>query len=678
MTNPLLDLTGKLPDYPSVKPEHITPALDILLSDAAAAVSAAENTANPGWASFVEPLDAELEKLGLAWGVVAHLESVVNSPELREVYNANIARISNFYTELGQNERLYAQYKLIAASAEYATYNAAKKTIIEDTLRDFRLSGAELPEADKQRFAEIAEALSELTVKFGQNVMDATDEWAKYIEDEAELAGLPQDWLSAAKEAAEADGKTGYKITLKQPSQGPVMQFCSNRALRETVYHANTTRAAEFGPAERDNGPLITRIHALRTEAAKLLGFNNFGEESLATKMADTPAEVAAFLRNLGHGAKDFAAKDRSELKEFAQKELGLDSLAVWDYGYAAEKLSEAKYAFSAQEVKAYFTEPTVLSGLFKVIETLYSLRFVKAEAPVWHPDVNYYALQNMDGSAVGGLSLDLYARTGKQGGAWMNDVLSRHRKGEALQNPVALVVCNFSRGVDGKPALLTHDDVITLFHEFGHALHHLLTEVDESGVSGINGVEWDAVELPSQFMENFCWEWQVLPDLTHHVDTGAPLPRELFNKMLAAKNFMSGSAMVRQVLLSLFDMELHGETGLIDAAAQNSALVAEFETPVAPDYNRWYNTFSHIFAGGYAAGYYSYKWAEVLSADAYSAFEEAAAAGKSVLDPETGARFRKEILAMGGSRPAIDSFTAFRGRKPEVAALLRHNGLSV
>jgi oligopeptidase A len=677
MSNPLLDLTGKLPDYPSVKPTHINPALDTLLASSAAAVTAAEQAQNPSWESFVEPLDEALNKLGLAWGVVAHLESVVTTPELRDVYNANIARISNFYTELGQNERLYAQYKLIAASAEFATYNSAKKTIIEDTLRDFRLSGAELPEAQKQRFAEISEELSELTVKFGQNVMDATDEWALYIEDLAELDGLPQDWLSAAKSAAEADDKTGYKVTLKQPSQSPVMQFCSNRSLREKVYHANVTRAAEFGPAERDNGPLISRIHALRSEAAQLLGFNNYGEESLATKMADTPAQVAEFLRNLGHGAKPFAAQDRAELKAFAKEHLGLDTLAVWDYGYAAEKLSEAKYAFSAQEVKAYFTEDAVLAGLFKVIETLYSLRFIKAEAPVWHPDVNYYALQNMDGSAVGGLYLDLYARTGKQGGAWMNDVLSRSRKGASQQNPVALVVCNFARGVDGKPALLTHDDVITLFHEFGHAQHHLLTEVDESGVSGINGVEWDAVELPSQFMENFCWEWQVLPHLTRHVDSGEPLPRALFDKMLAAKNFMSGSGMVRQVLLSLFDMGLHANADVIDAAAHNAALVAEFETPVAPDYNRWYNTFSHIFAGGYAAGYYSYKWAEVLSADAYSAFEEAAAAGKSILDPATGARFRKEVLAMGGSRPAIDSFTAFRGRKPEVAALLRHNGLN-
>ncbi|AZN35381.1 M3 family metallopeptidase [Iodobacter ciconiae] len=677
MTNPLLNLSGKLPDYPGVKPEHINPALDTLLASSAAAVSAAEKVNNPTWANFVEPLDAALEKLGLAWGVIAHLESVVTTPELREVYNANIARISNFYTELGQNELLYAQYKLIAASSQFASYNAARKTIIEDTLRDFRLSGAELPQAQKQRFAEIAEELSELTVKFGQNVMDATDEWSLYIEDITELGGLPQDWLSAAKSAATTDGKSGYKVTLKQPSQGPVMQFCGNRKLRETVYHANATRASEFGPAERDNGPLIKRIHALRLEAAQLLGFNNYGEESLATKMADTPAEVAAFLRNLGHGAKPFAAKDRTELKAFAKEHLGLDELAVWDYGFAAEKLSEAKYAFSAQEVKAYFTEPTVLSGLFKVIESLYSLRFVKASAPVWHPDVNYYALQNLDGSAVGGLYLDLYARTGKQGGAWMNDVLSRNRKGDDLQNPVALVVCNFSAGVDGKPALLTHDDVITLFHEFGHALHHLLTEVDESGVSGINGVEWDAVELPSQFMENFCWEWQVLPDLTRHVDSGTALPRGLFDKMLAAKNFMSGSAMVRQVLLSLFDMELHASTDVIDAAAQNAALVAEFETPLAPSYNRWFNTFSHIFAGGYAAGYYSYKWAEVLSADAYSAFEEAAATGKSILDPTTGARFRKEVLAMGGSRPAIDSFMAFRGRKPEVAALLRHNGLN-
>ncbi|MDR3427409.1 M3 family metallopeptidase [Silvimonas sp.] len=671
-TNPLLDFSG-LPRYAEIRPEHITPALDVLLHAAAQAVKAAEVLTNPTWDSFVVPLDQTLENLGRAWGTVGHLESVVNTPELREAYNGNIPRISNFFTELAQNEALYAHYKTIAASPEYTAFTEARRVVIDHALRDFRLSGAELPAAQKERFKEIAEKLSELTTRFSQNVLDATDEFALFIDDAKELDGLPADNLAAARAAAQADDKPGYMLTLKMPSYFPVMQYATNRALREKLYRAYATRAAEFGKDEWNNSPLIEQIHTLRQEAAALLGFANFGQESLATKMADSPAEVLDFLRDLGHRAKPFMQADRVELLRFAQDELGLDTLESWDQTFVAEKLREARYAFSEQEVKQYFTEPTVIAGLFHLVETLYGLQFVAAEAPVWHPDVRYFELRNKDGSLVGGLYMDMYAREGKQGGAWMNEVRSRHLLPDgSVQTPVALIVCNFAQGVDGKPALLPHDDVITLFHETGHALHHLLTEVDERDVSGINGVEWDAVELPSQFMENFCWEWQLLPQLTKHVETGESLPEPLFEKMLAAKNFLSGTGMIRQIVFSIFDMELHMDTVGPQALQRYFKLLTEFDAPAVPEYHRFPNSFSHIFAGGYAAGYYSYKWAEVLSADAYAAFEES-----GVLNPQTGARFRQEVLARGGSRPALESFIAFRGRAPQTDALLRHNGLT-
>ena len=668
--NPLLDFSG-LPRYADIRPEHITPALDELLAKAEAVIKTAEALTHPTWATFVLPAEEALEQLGRAWGTVAHLESVVNSPELREAYNGNIPRMSNFFTDLGQNEALYAHYKTLAASPEFADYSPARKVVLEHALRGFRLSGAELPAADKATFKEIAEKLSDLTTRFSQNVLDATDEYSLYIEDAAELDGVPADNLSAFRAAAEAEGKPGYKLTLKMPSYFPIMQYATHRGLREKLYHAYATRAAEFGKDEWNNTPLIEEIHQLRTQAAALLGFESFGAESLETKMATSPAEVLAFLRDLGQRARPYMQADRAELTQFAAS-LGVADLQPWDQTFVAEKLREQRYAFSEQEVKQYFTEPTVLAGLFHLVETLYGLQFVPAEAPVWHKDVRYFELRNKDGSLVGGLYMDMYAREGKQGGAWMNEVRSRHALPEGgIQTPVALIVCNFAEGVDGKPALLPHDDVITLFHETGHALHHLLTEVDERDVSGINGVEWDAVELPSQFMENFCWEWQLLPQLTQHVETGASLPRELFDKMLAAKNFMSGSGMIRQVVFSIFDMELHVDTAGPRALQRYFQLLEEFDAPRVPEYHRFPNSFSHVFAGGYAAGYYSYKWAEVLSADAYAAFEET-----GVLNPETGARFRKEILARGGSRPALDSFIAFRGRTPQNDALLRHNGL--
>ncbi|KAF0813023.1 Oligopeptidase A [Andreprevotia sp. IGB-42] len=678
-TNPLLDIQD-LPRYDAILPEHVNPALDVLLEEArkAVAAAAAETVENPTWDNFVAPSEDAMERLGSAWGAVAHLQSVVMTPELREVYNTNIGRISNFYSELGQNEHLYARWKALAASADFASYSPTRKTIVEHAIRDFKLSGAELPDDQKERFMAIEERSSELTSKFSQNVLDATDAFALYIDSEADLAGLPDDWKGAARAAAEADGKTGWKVTLKMPSYLPVMQFAQHRPLREQVYRAYVTRASEFGPGERDNTPLIAEIHALRQEGARMLGFNNFSEESLATKMAESPAQVLGFLRDLAQRAQPHMQSDRAEMEAWAKASLGYDTLEAWDTTFVSERIREEKYAFSEQDVKQYFTEPTVLAGLFHLIETLYGLQFVPAEQSVWHKDVRFYRLQNRDGSEVGGLYIDLYAREGKQGGAWMNDVRGRRKLADGrIQTPVALIVCNFAAGVDGKPALLPHDDVITLFHEMGHALHHLLTEVDELSVSGISGVEWDAVELPSQFMENFCWEWQVLPRLTHHVESGASLPRELFDKMLAARNFQSGSVMQRQLYFSIFDMVLHGDTGNVDPQAQALAIQQELGIPLPPEYNRFPQSFSHIFAGGYAAGYYSYKWAEVLSADAYAAFEEEAEQNGSVIDPAVGARFRAEILARGGSRPALDSFKAFRGRAPEIDALLRHNGLA-
>ncbi|WP_035053392.1 M3 family metallopeptidase [Andreprevotia chitinilytica] len=675
--NPLLDL-ATLPRYDAIRPEHVNPALDVLLEEARKAVAAAEVIENPTWDTFVAPSEDVMERLGRAWGAVAHLESVVNTPELREVYNANIARISNFYSELGQNENLYARWKLLAASPDFASYNQTRKTIVEHAIRDFKLSGAELPDDQKERFMQIEERSSELTTKFAQNVLDATDAFALYVADENELRGLPADWKSAARSAAQADQQTGWKVTLKMPSYLPVMQFALSRSLREELYRNYVTRASEFGPTERDNTPLIAEIHALRQEGAQLLGFGNFSEESLATKMAESTTQVLGFLRDLAQRAKPYMQADRAEMEIWAKANLGYETLEAWDLAFVSERIREEKYSFSEQEVKQYFTEPTVLSGLFHVVETLYGLQFVPAEAPVWHKDVRFYRLQNKNGSEVGGLYLDLHAREGKQGGAWMNDVRGRRKLADGrVQTPVALIVCNFAQGVDGKPALLSHDDVITTFHEMGHALHHLLTEVDELSVSGISGVEWDAVELPSQFMENFCWEWQVLPKLTHHVDSGKPLPRELFDKMLAAKNFQSGSIMQRQLYFSIFDMELHGKTAATDPKAQAEAIQRELGIPLPPAYNRFPQSFSHIFAGGYAAGYYSYKWAEVLSADAYAAFEEEAEETGNVVDPAVGARFRAEILARGGSRPALESFKAFRGRAPEIDALLRHNGLA-
>ena len=682
--NPLLDFSG-LPRFDRIEPAHVRPAIDALLTESRALVARLTTGTVPAtWKDFVAPLNDGIERLARAWGIVGHLHSVNDTPHWREAYNALLPEVSRFYAELGQNLALFAQYKALRDSADYASLSAAQRRIIDNELRDFRLSGAELPEAQKPRFQAIQEEQAALSAKFSENLLDATNAFAEYVSDESELAGLPNDVIQAAREAAEKEGKNGWKFTLHMPSYLPVMQYADSRRLRAALYRAYVTRASEFGPPALNNAPLMRRLLELRQEEAHMLGYANFAEVSLTPKMAESVEQVLAFLRDLAAKARPFAEKDLAELREFAAKTLGLPVLEAWDYAYAAEKLRQARYDFSAQEVKPYFTEPTVLAGLFRAIETLYGVRITPDTAPVWNADVRFFRITDATGQRVGQFYLDLYARETKRGGAWMDEAIARRRLPDgSVQTPVAYLVCNFARPVgekDGRPlpATLTHDEVETLFHETGHGLHHLLTRVDELGVSGIRGVEWDAVELPSQFMENYCWEWSVIETLSAHIESGAPLPRALFEKMRAAKNFQSGMQMLRQIEFSLFDMLLHsrfdpaaGEEGILQLL---EAVQREVAVVFPPDWNRFANSFSHIFAGGYAAGYYSYKWAEVLSTDCYAAFEEAG----NPFDPTTGKRFLDEILAVGGSRPAPDSFRAFRGREPRVDALLRHSGMII
>ncbi|WP_045767933.1 M3 family metallopeptidase [Xanthomonas albilineans] len=673
MTNPLLDFSG-LPRFDAIQPEHIGPAIDTLLAQAQAAVAAAERIAPLRWDTFVTPLDDATESLSRAWGQVVHLQAVVNTPTLREAYNANLPKVTRFFSALGQNLALFAQYRALADAPAAVALDPAQRKVLDNALRDFRLGGAELDEADKQRFATIQEELSALSATFSQHVLDATDAWSLLIDDPARLAGLPEEVVMAARTAAAQDGLSGWKLTLQMPCYLPVQMYAEDRALRETLYRANAIRASEFGDPALDNSAAIARILALRSELAGLLGFASYAEYSLATKMARTPEEVLEFLGDLAARAKPYAQRDRAELEAFAREHLSLETLEAWDLAYASEQLKQARYSFSEQEVKRYFTEPKVLEGLFGVIHDLYDLRVEADTAPLWHPDVRFFRLSDAQGRLVGQFYLDLYAREGKRGGAWMDDGRNRRNRVDGVQTPLVYLVCNFGRGSDGKPATFTHNEVVTLFHEMGHGLHQLLTQVGELGVAGINGVEWDAVELPSQFMENFCWEWSRVQAMSAHVDSGAALPRALFDKMLAAKNYQSGMFAVRQLEFALFDMQLHNSAA-VDAAGVLQ-LLERVRDAVAvnrpPAWNRFPHHFSHIFAGGYAAGYYSYKWAEVLSADAYAAFEDAPDQMAA-----TGARFLREILARGGSRPALENFTAFRGRAPELDALLRHNGMA-
>ena len=672
--NPLLDFSG-LPRFAEFKPEFVTPAVDTLLMESAAVIERLTHDATaPSWDNFVAPLDNANERINRAWGQVSHMNAVMNSPQLREVYNANLPKITQFYAELGQNQALFDKYKALKRSPEFANLNSARKKIIENELRDFRLSGAELPDDKKARFLEIQEQQSALASKFSENILDATNAFSLFIENGTDLSGIPTDVLQTAAEAAQKDGKSGWKFTLHAPSYLPVLQYADNRALREKMYQAYLTRAAEFEHPEWNNAPLIEKILQLRDEEAKLLGYKNFAQVSLVSKMASTPQQVLEFLNDLAKRAKPYAEKDVASLREFARRELQLETMEPWDRTFVAEKLRGQRYSFSEQEVKQYFPEPQVLAGMFRVVQTLYGLTLKQSNALVWHEAVKFFDIRDRNEKLVGQFYLDLYARDTKRGGAWMDDAITRRRVANGIQTPVAYLNCNFSAPVGGKPALFTHDEVITLFHEFGHGLHHLLTQVEDISVAGINGVEWDAVELPSQFMENFCWEWDVLQHMTRHVDSGAPLPRALFDKMIAAKNFLAGMDILRQLEFSLFDMHLHSDfdvTGVKTAQQLISEIRQQVAVVFPPDYDRFANSFSHIFAGGYAAGYYSYKWAEVLSADAYSLFEE-----NGVLNEATGQRFRSEILSVGGTRPALESFVAFRGREPNIDALLKHYGM--
>ena len=675
--NPLLS-TAPLPDFAAIDPSHIQPAITELLAQAQQAL---EQVTAPGAPADYERLSRTLnvatERLGTAWGAVGHLNAVANTPALREAYNAMLPAVTEFHTALGANEALYALYKAIAAQPGLTPERAQ---LLKHAMRDFVLSGAELQGEAKARFAKIQERSAELGQAFSEHVMDATDGWS-YLATAAELKGVPADVVANARAAAEKDGHAdadAHKLTLHFPVYMPVMQYAEDRALRERLYRAYVTRASELGDKpDWDNGPLMQELLMLRQEEAKLLGFANFAEASLVPKMASSPAQVMSFLRDLATRARPYAQRDLDELRDFAKAALRLDDPQAWDLPYVSEKLKEARYAFSDQEVRQYLTLPRVLDGLFRIVDRLFGVQLVPAQASVWHESVQFCELRG-DGQLIGQVYLDLYARSGKRPGAWMDEVRSRWARPDlagsgAEQIPVAHLVCNFPQGADGKPALLTHDDVTTLFHECGHGLHHLLTRVAELGVSGISGVEWDAVELPSQFMENFCWEWEVIQQLSAHVDTGEPLPRALFDKMLAAKNFQAGLQTLRQIEFALFDMRLHAEPG---AETRVQEVLDEVRAEVTvlppPAFNRFQHSFSHIFAGGYAAGYYSYKWAEVLSADCWSAFEE-----EGVFNPATGRRYLDEILSMGSVRDAMDNFKAFRGREPQIDALLRHQGMA-
>ena len=684
MTNPLLAASAT-PLFDQIQPEHVASAIEQLLAQAQAALDTVTATDFPAeWSAMSRTLDVANEKLSIAWGAVSHLNGVADSPELRAAYNAALPLVTEFWTRLGADERLYAKYKAM----DPAALNAEQRQAHTNAMRNFVLGGAELQGAARDRFAQIQERSAELSQKFSENTLDATDAYA-YFASAEELSGVPTDVIQAARTAAVVEGKDGYKLTLKMPCYLPVMQFATSSALRATLYRAYATRASlEAAPEAQkfDNAPVMQEILALRQEEAKLLGFANFGELSIAPKMAESPEVVISFLRDLARRARPYAERDVAELRAFAAEHLGLHDPQAWDWPYIGEKLKEARYAFSEQEVKQYFTLPKVLAGLFKIVESLFDVRISLDSAPVWNASVQFYRIERQTPAGmtlVGQFYLDPSARSGKRGGAWMDDVRTRWLRPDTgvLQTPIAHLVCNFAEGgmSDGveKPPLLSHDDVTTLFHEFGHGLHHLLTQVNERDVAGISGVEWDAVELPSQFMENFCWEWNVIAHMTAHVDTGEPLPRVLFDKMLAARNFQSGMHTLRQIEFSLFDMLLHTHHAPHDDAL---ALLQQVRDEVAvlpsPAFSRSINTFSHIFAGGYAAGYYSYKWAEVLSADAYAAFEESALETGDP-SPATGKKYLQSILEAGGSRPAMESFKAFRGREPTLDALLRHQGMA-
>ncbi|MDX1465900.1 MAG: oligopeptidase A [Halomonas sp.] len=676
--NPLLD-AHDLPPFDAIRPEHVVPAVEALLAEnrtAIEALVARAEQAPPTWESLAAPLEALNDRLARAWSPVSHLNGTMNSPELREAYQACLGQLSDYSTWIGQHEGLFRAWQALRDGPAWAELDEGQRRTVENALRDFRLAGVDLPAEQKQRYGEIKSRLSELANTFSNQLLDATQAWHLDLADASRLSGLPESALATLKANAEAKGLEGYRITLDFPSFFPVMTYAEDRALRHEVYTAFVTRASDQGPhaGEYDNAPVMEEILALRHELAGLLGFADYADYSLATKMAESPEQVITFLDDLAERAVPQAREEYAELAAFARAELGMDALEPWDVGFASEKLREARYAISDEQLRPYFPAPQVVDGLFRVVERLYGVTFEEdTTAPRYHPDVRYFQILEQ-GAPIAGFYLDLYAREGKRGGAWMDECRVRRLEGGEVQLPVAYLTCNFTRPVGDAPALLTHDEVTTLFHEFGHGLHHMLTRQTVADISGINGVAWDAVELPSQFMENFCWEREGLDLIAAHVETGEPLPEALFEKLIAAKNFQSAMGMVRQLEFSLFDFRLHREHAAPSAGEIQALLDAVRDAvSVVPraDFNRFQNGFGHIFAGGYAAGYYSYKWAEVLSADAWSAFEEA-----GIFDPETGRRFRTEILERGGSRDAAELFRAFRGRDPSVEPLLRHSGI--
>ncbi|MFY1021415.1 oligopeptidase A [Ectopseudomonas khazarica] len=674
--NPLLQ-DFDLPPYSQIKPEHVEPAVEQILADSRVAIAELleRQQANPSWDGLVLALDELGARLGRAWSPVSHLNAVCNSPELRAAYEACLPKLSEYWTEMGQNKPLFQAYEALAQSPQAATFDVAQTTILEHALRDFRLSGIDLPAEQQKRYGEIQMRLSELTSRFSNQLLDATQAWTKQVTDEALLVGLTDSAKAQMQQAAQAKGLDGWLITLEFPSYYAVMTYADDRALREEVYAAYCTRASDQGPnaGQNDNGPLMSEILDLRQELARLLGFAHYSELSLASKMAESTDQVLSFLRDLAVRSKPFAEQDLAELKAFAAEQ-GLCDLQSWDVGYYSEKLRQQRYSISQEEVRAWFPVDKVLNGLFAIVQKLYGIQIRELhDFDTWHPDVRLFEISE-HGEHVGRFFFDLYARANKRGGAWMDGARDKRRDASGkLIAPVANLVCNFTPPVGGKPALLTHDEVTTLFHEFGHGLHHLLTRVEHAGASGINGVAWDAVELPSQFMENWCWEPEGLALISGHHETGEALPQAMLDKMLAAKNFQSGLMMVRQLEFSLFDFELHATHGdgrsVLDVL---EGVRSEVSVMRPPAYNRFANGFAHIFAGGYAAGYYSYKWAEVLSADAFSKFEE-----EGVFNSATGSAFREAILARGGSQAPMVLFVDFRGREPSIDALLRHLGLS-
>lgn len=679
MSNPLLETEG-LPAFSAIRPEHVEPAIDTLLAENRERLDAVlASTDAPSWNTVVEPLEAMDDRLSRAWSPVSHLNSVMNNDALREAYNACLPKLTAYTTEMGQNSALAEAYKAVRARDDFATLNAAQQKTVDNAIRDFRLSGVDLPADSKERYREIASRLSALSAKFEENVMDATNAWQKHIRNETELAGLPESTLAVARQAAEREGKDGYLLTLDFPCFFGVLAHCDNRALREEMYTAFGTRASDQGPhaGQWDNSAIIDEILALRHEKAQLLGFASYAELSLATKMAESTGQVTGFLEDLAARARPQAEKELAALRQYAREELGLDDLQPWDTTWATEKLRQARYQLSQEDLRPYFSADRVMDGLFQVVERLYGVKIIENTAAVdtWHEDVQFYEIRDPDGSVRGQFYTDLYARTKKRGGAWMDVCRMRRAQAGVTQIPVAYLTCNFTPSVGGKPSLLTHGEVETLFHEFGHGLHHMLTRVDCAAVSGIAGVPWDAVELPSQFMENWCWEREALDLFAVHVETGERIPDDLYQRMQAAKNFQSAMQMVRQLEFSLFDFRLHAGYEPTAGARTYEVLDAvrdQVSVMKPPAWHRFPNSFGHIFAGGYAAGYYSYKWAEVLSADAFSRFEE-----EGIFNQQTGRDFLENILEKGGSEDLMELYVAFRGREPQIDALLRHNGLA-